>query len=87
MWSVDDAVDMMPAVLRMMVDVAFQLVAGVYGNAPPPPDASFPSQRSADPVSAMQVASLLPKVTVPVESMASAATVDVANVDAEDVAR
>jgi hypothetical protein len=33
MWKVDEAVDMKPAVLSAMVEVAFQEVAGVYGKA------------------------------------------------------
>lgn len=33
MWKDEDAVDMIPAVLSMIVLVEFQLVAGVYGKA------------------------------------------------------
>lgn len=32
MWNVDEALENIPAVLNSMVEVAFQLVAGVYGH-------------------------------------------------------
>jgi hypothetical protein len=85
MWKVEEAFDMKPPVFKTKVEVAFQEVAGVYGKALP--DASSPSQSAAEPVSAIQVASLLPNVTVPVESIDSAGIEDVAKVDADDVAR
>ena len=47
----------------------------------------MPSHRSALPVSAIHVARLLPNVTMPFVSITSAAVVDVAKVEGDEVAR
>ncbi len=56
-------------------------------SAAPPPPASSPSQRPAAPVRAIQVERLLPKVTVLLLSTLRAKFVEVAKVEAEEVAR
>jgi hypothetical protein len=65
-----------------------EVVAISYAEAPPTLVASSPSQRAVEPVSARQVAGVLPKVTALVFwSIEIAAVVEVANVEGDEVAR
>jgi hypothetical protein len=80
-----------PLVRRRSVEVEFaevpKEVVGVQANEPPPPPSSLPSQSAELPVSAIQVAVLLPKRTMLSEPTESVAVVLVAKVVGEAVAR
>jgi hypothetical protein len=63
-----------------------KLDSQVKGLAPPTEVASSPSQSAEEPVRSAQVASLLPKETTLLVSIAMAAVVEVAKVRGEEVA-
>lgn len=89
--SDDEAVLMKPAVFRMVVEVAVHEVAGVNGYPNDPEPHGVPVRVSAPDASScaheVPVPASAPNVGKPFASMASAATVEVVNVEGDEVAR